>query len=415
MIGLMDCNNFFVSCERLFRPDLRTKPVAVLSSNDGCIVARSQEIKDLGIPMGVPYFQVKDVCEKAGAVLFSSNFTLYRDISARVMRTLEKEVGVCDIYSVDEAFFHVDDDATEEDVLSIRARIMKDVGLPVSIGVATTKTLAKQASSIAKKGNGVCVLTQQMWLERTPLTSCGTVWGLGRQTVTKLRGMNITTVAEFMNLDRSIVRKVFGVQGDRIYLELQGKPVYELGQNSKDIQQSIMSSRSFEKTTHTLSELESAIGYHVSFASEKLRQKKLVASKLYVQILPSRHGDFALRRGSSEVILSIPTADTKALLTEALAQVHMLFDPEVPYKKAGIALGGLLPEGYVTSSLWGERNTQVLESSLDNVTDIINQRFGSGTIRSGVVLTSGARGSAKLRSKEYTTSWKDIPTVRAIT
>lgn len=403
-----------MSCERLFRPDLRTRPVAVLSSNDGCIVARSQEIKDLGIPMGVPYFQVKDICQKAGAVLFSSNFTLYRDISARVMRTLENEVGVCDIYSIDEAFFHIADDATEAEILLIRARIMKNVGLPVSIGVASNKTLAKQASVIAKKGTGACILTKEKWLERTQMTSCGSIWGIGRQMVTTLRGMDVSTVAEFMALDRSIVRKVLGVQGDRIYLELHGESVHTLGQNSKDIQQSIMSTRSFEKTTSKLSELESAIGYHISFASEKLREKKLVASKLYVQILPSRHGDFALRRGSSDITLSIPTADTQTLLTEALTQVRTMFDPEVPYKKAGVVLGGLMPASYITNTLFETPIPQESPKNIDTITDALNLKFGSGTIRSGVVLQSGARTRASLRSKDYTTSWKDIPSVRAM-
>jgi DNA polymerase V len=185
MIGLLDCNNFFVSCERLFRPDLLKRPVAVLSSNDGCIVARSAEVKDLGVPMGVPYFQVKDVLTKAGAVLFSSNFTLYRDVSARVMDTLEDEVGLIDVYSIDEAFFEVEDDATEADVLAIRARVMKEVGVPVSIGIASTKTLAKQASVLAKKGNGVCILTDALWQEKMEEVPCGSVWGLGRQTVIK--------------------------------------------------------------------------------------------------------------------------------------------------------------------------------------------------------------------------------------
>lgn len=411
----MDCNNFFVSCERLFRPDLRTKPVAVLSSNDGCIVARSQEIKDLGIPMGVPYFQVKDVCDKAGAVLFSSNFTLYRDISARVMRTLEKEVGVCDIYSVDEAFFHIADDATPAEILSIRTRIMKDVGLPVSIGVASTKTLAKQASSIAKKGNGACVLTKEDWLQKAELTSCGSVWGLGRQTVTKLREMNIATAGEFMNLDRSLVRKVFGVQGDRIYLELHGESVHRLGEHSDDIQQSIMSTRSFEKTTRSRSDLESAIGYHVSFVAEKLREKGLLASRLSVLIQSSRYGDFSLRKGTALVTLDVPTADTQTLLFEALTQVAHLFDPEVPYKKAGVVVGGLLPKSYITNTLFDEPRAEDGSKNIDAITDALNAKFGNGTIRSGVILTSGARGKALLRSKEYTTSWKDIPTVKAIT
>lgn len=411
MIGLMDCNNFFVSCERLFRPDLLQKPVAVLSSNDGCIVARSQEIKDLGIPMGIPYFKVKDELTRAGAVLFSSNFTLYRDISARVMQTLSSHVGVCDIYSIDEAFFALADDITEAEVLAIRALVMRDVGLPVSIGVARTKTLAKQGSALAKKSNGVCILDDALWTEQAANTPVSSVWGLGRQTSAKLRDMGVSTVSEFLALDRAIVRRHFGVVGDRIYSELRGTQVHELGRNSEDIQQSIMSTRSFEKTTKNLSSLQSAVAYHVSFAAKKLREKKLVASRLCVTIEASRHGDFMLRRGSSDAVLSRPTASTQELLKEALAQVDLLFDKEVPYKKAGVALGGLMPESYLITGLFEKKEKDT--KKLDAVTDVLNEKFGQGTVRFGVVLQSGARSGMKLRSKEYTTKWEDIPTVRA--
>jgi DNA polymerase V len=387
--------------------------VAVLSSNDGCIVARSQEVKDLGIPMGIPYFQVKDVLTQANATLFSSNFTLYRDISARVMQTLEAEVGLCDVYSIDEAFFEVPDDATEADIRAVRSRVMQDVGLPVSIGIASTKTLAKQASVMAKKGNGVCMLTEALWKEKMVIASCASVWGLGRQTTAKLRELGVKTVAEFLALDRSVIRKHFGVGGDRIYLELQGIVVHKLGSSHDDVQQSIMSTRSFEKTTNKLSDLESAIGYHVSEVAEKLREKKLLTTHLSVIIQASRHGDFMLRRGSSEVVLPMPIADTQTLLHEALAQVHKLYDSEVPYKKAGVVVGGLIPETYLTHSLFDAQEETKDTVSVDSVRDILNEKFGHGTVRSGVVLQSGARGSQKLRSKEYTTNWKDIPTISA--
>jgi DNA polymerase V len=412
MIGLMDCNNFFVSCERLFRPDLQKKPVAVLSSNDGCIVARSQEIKDLGIPMGIPYFKVKDICEKEGAVLFSSNFTLYRDISARVMQTLASEVGPCEVYSIDEAFFEIEDDITEAEVLQIRARIMKNVGLPVSIGIASTKTLAKQASSIAKKGSGACILTPELWDEKQKDTLCGAIWGLGRQTSTKLSGMGVKTVAEFLALDRAVIRRHFGVGGERIYSELQGIAAYAVGESADDVQQSIMSSRSFEKTTKDLASLESAVAYHVSFAAEKLREKKLVATTMSVSILASRHGDFLLRNGYATITLAEPTAHTHELLKEALSQVRKLFDSEVPYKKAGVVLGGLMPESYTTGDLFSQESSAEL-GVVDSVTDMLNERFGHGTIHSGMILKNATRSSAKLRSKEYTTRWKDIPSVKA--
>ena len=412
MIGLLDCNNFFVSCERLFRPDLTTRPVAVLSSNDGCIVARSQEVKDLGIPMGVPYFKVKDVLSKAGAVLFSSNFTLYRDLSSRVMNTLQKEIGLIDIYSIDEAFFEVADDITEEEVLAIRMRVIKEVGVPVSIGIASTKTLAKQASAMAKKMNGVCILTEALWQEKMKDTPCGSVWGLGRQTVIKLREMGVTSVAQYVALSRPVIRQRFGVVGERIQNELNGLRSYELGEDgSNDVQQSITSSRSFEKTTSDLSALESALGYHVTEVAEKLREKQLLATTMTVMIMPSRHGDFFMRRGSISLNLTRPTNETRLILQEAFSALRKIYQKEIPYKKAGVLLGGLLPLHTNTGSLFDVGTTDV--HVLDEIADEVNSKFGHGTLRSGAILTSGARGSAKLRSKEYTTRWGDIPTVHA--
>jgi DNA polymerase V len=384
------------------------KPVAVLSSNDGCIVARSQEIKDLGIPMGVPYFQVKEICEKAGATLFSSNFTLYRDISTRVMQVLASEVGPCEIYSIDEAFFETTDTVTPEEIKRIREKITKDVGVPVSIGVSTTKTLAKQASSIAKKGNGVCILNGNT-IQNIYNLPCSSVWGLGRQTSIKLRERGVTTIGEFLALDRSIIRRDFGVGGERIYSELQGIVVHSFGQNSEDIRQSITSSRSFEKTTKVQHEVESAVAYHVSAAAEKLRLLNLVASRMYVTIQASRHGDFLLRKGTSEIILTEPTSSTHDLIKEALAHVGRMYDREVPYKKVGVVLSGLMPKTYVTGTLF-EKTTKET-ASVDTITDSINEKFGHGSLRFGVILTNASRASAKLRSKEYTTSWKDIPLV----
>lgn len=408
----MDCNNFFVSCERLFRPDLLKRPVAVLSSNDGCIVARSQEIKDLGIPMGIPYFKVKRLCEDAGAVLFSSNFTLYRDISARVMQALASEVGPCEIYSIDEAFFEIDDAITQKEMEQIRARIIQKVGVPVSIGVALTKTLAKQASSIAKKGNGVCILTAREWEVRKQETQCSSVWNLGRQTSSKLREMGVETVAEFLKLDRAVVRTHFGVAGERLQNELQGVRMYEVGRTTEDVQQSIMSTRSFEKTTMELSALESAVAYHVSFAAQKLREKKLVASRLHVAILTSRHGDFMFQGATGQVELLEPTSSTQELLREALRKTRELYTKGVPYKKAGIVLSGLMPESYVNGDLFSAPEGASAKV-LDAIADAINSRFGHGTLRSAIIGINPTRASVKLRSKEYTTRWKDIPTVRA--
>ncbi len=409
----MDCNNFFVSCERLFRPDLLKRPVAVLSSNDGCIVSRSQEVKDLGIPMGIPHFKVKDLCEKEGVVLFSSNFTLYRDISARVMETLADLVGTCEVYSIDEAFFKVPDTITHQELLELRQAVITRVGVPVSIGVGNTKTLAKQASALGKKGDGACILDDTLWNATAPTTSCSSVWGLGRATSKALSELGVQTVSDFLKLDRSFVRKRFGIGGERIYQELQGIPVYDLHENSDVLRQSLTSSRSFSENTSVLSELQSAIGYHVGELGSKLREQGLTASRMVVYIAPSRHGDFFLHTGTAQIQLPYPTNESRTLLRSALEGLGEVFDPQVPYKKAGVILSGLLPYAQTTGDLFAPEGSEGNLSALDQVVDALNARFGHRVVHSAVVKGSGPRSSIKLRSKEYTTLWKDIPMVQA--
>lgn len=411
-IGLLDCNNFFVSCERLFRPDLEGKPVAVLSSNDGCIVARSQEVKDLGIAMGVPHFQIKDLCKKENITLFSGNLTLYRDISARVMQILAQEVGKCEIYSIDEAFFMLQNDVQEDDLHYIRDVVMKKVGIPVSVGGAPTKTLAKQASSIGKKNGGFYLLTQEDWQKRASEVRCGEIWGLGRQTASKLSEMGIKTVADFMALTPAQLRQNFGVSTERIYSELHGKPVFPVGENSESVRKSIASTRSFASTTMQQEDVESAVAQHVTNVAEKLRQRKLLTSKMHVQIQTNRFGDFFLQGDSTEIILNEPSASTAELLRLALGAVRKMYTKGVPYKKAGVSVSGLMPESYVTQDLFAEKVPET-NSKIDDITDIINNKFGRGALRSAAILGNRAGSKAQLRSKQYTTSWKDIPIVTA--
>jgi len=411
MIGLMDCNNFFVSCERLFRPDLQGRPVAVLSSNDGCIVARSQEVKDLGIAMGVPYFQVKDICKKENVTLFSGNLTLYRDISTRVMDVLHQEVGKCEIYSIDEAFFTVSAGEALEYAQSIRNIVMKKVGIPVSVGFASTKTLAKQASSLGKKEGGYYVLGDTQWKEHASLVRCGEIWGLGRQTSTKLSQMGIKTVADFMSLSHAEIRQNFGVGTERVYSELHGKKVFSVGGSSESVRQSIMSTRSFAQTTTSCADLESAVAQHVTSVAEKLRQRNLLASRMNVQIQTNRFGDFFMQGDSAEVVFPEPTAQTAVLLKFALGKVRSMFLEGVPYKKSGVSMSGLVPESYVTQDMFTV-HIEKTASKLDEVTDAINEKFGRGALRSAAILDRGAKTNVQLRSPHYTTDWKDIPKVR---
>ncbi len=414
MIGLMDCNNFFVSCERLFRPDLKGKPVAVLSSNDGCIVARSQEVKDLGIQMGAPYFQVKDQCTKHRVTLFSSNFTLYRDLSSRVMRALSEEFDHTEIYSIDEAFFEVPEGMTAEDIKMIRMRIAQKTGIPVSFGIASTKTIAKIANNEAKKGTGVTWLTMEAALARYGTITCGSVWGIGRQTSKRLSELKVVTVANFIDKGHAFARQEFGVVGERLYFELTGIRV-EGDPDAEVKNASIMSTRSFHKAVTDKSVLMSALGHHVSQLGERLREREVMTSQLRILCAPSRFGPFALRATSKTHIFDIPTNDTTVLLQETQKLLDSLYEKDVPYKKAGAIVGGLVPAAYVAPSLFENLSREKSSGSVYVVVDELNERFGRGTIRPGVVMDTDAWAARSLsRSQEYTTQWTEIASVKAV-
>ncbi len=413
MIGLMDCNNFFVSCERLFRPDLVGKPVAVLSSNDGCIVARSQEVKDMGLPMGLPLFQAKQLVDMRGVTLFSSNFPLYRDISSRVMRALAAEVGPCEAYSIDESFFELSTKTSAEELQKIRDNIMRVTGIPVSIGLAPTKTIAKAASKLAKKSGGSRTLSVEAWQQEAETYPVADVWNLGRATAKALTEFGITSVAAFMAQDPAWVDRQFGIMGRRLQDELRGISVYAVSSNSHVLRQSLASTRSFAKATNDQAALESAVAYHLTHVAEKLRAQKLVATWLSVELRAGRHSDFAYRKGSVLVELTNPSNTTTELLRHAVAGMEALYERGVPYKKAGVVAGGLLPESFVQPSLFREVAAARPERGVDAVTDLLNKRFGPGTIRPGNILDSRPKTSAALRSPSYTTVWKDIPTIHA--
>ena len=426
----MDCNNFFVSCERLFRPDLIGKPVAVLSSNDGCIVARSQEVKDLGIPMGVPLFQVRKECEKHGVVLFSSNFNLYRDISMRVMSALRAECGEIEVYSIDEAFFAVPDSASDTEIAQVRARIIQKTGIPVSIGIAETKTLAKIANSIAKKKSngrrptssittsavedGVCVMNAELWDTKVKNMSCGSVWGIGRKTSAFLTKAGIHTVNELLAQDATFIRSNLGVVGERLILELSGTPVSGLGDYRGEIQESYTSTRSFGNVVTDKLTLMSALGHHVAHVAEKLRAHELVASTITVIARGSRFSTFSHREGSARAMLEMPTDDTFVLVREASHLLDSMYDPEIPYKKAGIILGGIEQKNFIPASLFPEEKRRTKTSTLNVLSDSLNKRFGRDTIYSAITLGREKwQEHADRLSPQYTTRWAEIVHVKA--
>ena len=414
-IGVIDCNNFFVSCERLFRPDLLGKPVLVLSSNDGCVVARSQEVKDIGIMMGVPYFQIKDIVKKASISVFSSHFALYRDISARVFQVVQSEFPNKQQYSIDEAFFSLEAPSAEvaETMLwQVKRVVEQKVGIPVSLGLAATKTQAKYASRLAKKAGGVMVMPATSWFIHTPTISLADIWGVGRQMVVRYRKMNLLTVQDLLGAPRPQIETLFGIAGLRLQAELAGRVVYPVEKNNS-VKKSIMSSRSFKNSTNSLAVLKDAVAYHLRHATSELREMGHVTASVTVSIWPSRHGDYVLRGGSRQLILSTPTADTAMLLTAIMPLVEELYESDVPYKKAGVLLGQFTKADMVQTSLFEVSTPAPKSAELMQTIDVLNAKFGRDLVRVGrhTASETWSSGHTKL-SPAYTTNWTMLPVVK---
>jgi DNA polymerase V len=422
MIAMVDCNNFFVSCERVFRPDLAGKPVVVLSNNDGCIVARSNEVKALGIPMGVPLFKVRDEIEKHGITVFSSNFRLYGDMSDRVMAILARFCDEVDVYSIDEAFLTLPEHMT--DALAwggaLRSTILREVGIPVSVGIAPTKTLAKVAGEVAKsaakagKGNGVEALTDHEACAQVLATfPAGEVWNIGRQHTRRLVGVGVTTAGQFSALPEHWVQKHMGVFGRRIQEELNGRPCYTEASGVPSKKQSIMSSRSFGSSVTELALLKESVAHHVATASRKLRAQDMRARVLSVALYSreSREAYKVSHRAWRE--LSFPTSDLRILTREAHALTEQLFQQGTEYKKAGVLLADFVEEGSLQGqTLFGETLDHD-QRELMRALDTLNAKY----LRRDLVTT--AAGLARHQttwlpktgqcSPEYTTSWQGIP------
>ncbi len=411
LIGLLDCNNFFVSCERLFRPDLLGRPVIVLSSNDGCVVARSQEVKDIGVEMGVPYFKIKDTVKEHGIATFSSHFALYRDISRRVFAVMKRELEVVEQYSVDEAFFIINKDHTET-VVNLKSTIEKLVGIPVSVGVGASKTQAKYASELAKKGSGIKVLTPIEWNSLADSIPLGQLWGVGGKSSKRYKQHNLFTVSDILNADSGRIAQLFGVNGIRLQQELLGDLTPKIEQKHAP-QQSITSSRSFANSVTELSILYDAVAYHVRHAAADLRAQKQNAGKIIVSIRPGRYGDFVLRGGSKEAVFTSPTNDTVALMTCAEKLVCDLYEKGVPYKKVGITLSLLRPVGERQTALFADQTPEA-GSKLLAAVDILNQKVGKEVVLFGSRLqTKKWQSRSASQSPSYTTNWKDIATAQA--
>ncbi len=418
-IALVDCNNFFVSCERVFNPHLIGKPVVVLSNNDGCIVARSQEAKALGIPMGAPLFHWVDFLNQKKVHILSSNFSLYGDMSHRVMSILAQSHPELEIYSIDEAFLSLEHmHHPQQHCQSLRQKILQWTGIPVSFGIALTKTLAKAANRFAKQ-NPACegvfgLLEKEKTQEALHMLPVEDVWGIGRRMGQTLSKKGIFTAAQYSAQEDRWIQNVFSVVGVRVAWELRGTPCFsfEEGPASK---KSIMTSRSFGHPILFKEEMEEAVASFAGRGAEKLRKEGCMASWLQVFLRTSPHREDAVfYSNQAHMTLSEPSDYTPLLIQAAKQALHAIFRPGYAYKKAGILLGGLVASGSFQQDLFVERNVEKEEKQKKTMAllDHINHRFGDSTLFFGARgITRPWQGRRSQCSPCFTTQWKDLLTV----
>lgn len=415
-LALVDCNNFYVSCERLFNPKLSDRPVVVLSNNDGCIVARSQEVKAMGVPMGAPYFQWADLLRAHDVAVCSSNYALYGDLSHRVMHTLAHFNPELEIYSIDEAFLYVEGDAMSHCRL-IREKVLQWTGIPVSIGIASTKTLAKVANHTAKRDpslKGVYFPSQKELdavLERLPV---GEIWGIGRRLSQFLAKRGIRTAKQLCNQPDLWIKRNLTVVGLRTIWELRGIPCLSLDE-VVSAKKSIMTSRSFGRPILTKEELSEAIATFAARGAEKLREEERLASWIQVFVMTSPHQEEQYYGNQVHLVLPEPTEYTPTLLTYAKEGVEAIFRPNTVYKKAGVLLGGLVPTHPYQQDLFIEHDLakEAKQKAVMALLDRANETFGYQILHfasEGVESSWQMRRS--LRSPCFTTRWNDLLTIQ---
>lgn len=421
--ALMDCNNFYASCERVFDPSLAGRPVVVLSNNDGCIVARSAEAKALGIGMGEPLFRCQRCIEQHGVAVFSSNYALYGDMSARVMATAAAFAPRLEVYSIDEAFLDctgLAGDLTRH-ARRLRETVARWTGIPVSVGLGPTKTLAKLANRLAKGDpslDGVLDLTtarpdREAILARV---AAGDVWGIGRRQAAKLAGFGVRTALEFSKLSRDFVRQHLTVTGLHTLLELQGISCIDL-ETAPPAKKSIVSSRSFGEPVMRREHLAEAVCWHVTRAAEKLRAQGGLAANLLVFVQTNRFVAGEPQYAASDTAaLPAPTAHGPTLVKAALGVLERLFRPGYRYKKAGIMLFGLEGARTIQGSLLAPPPEETARRrALMGALDAINAKWGRDTLRpaaTGIERPWTMRQG--YRSPRYTTVWNELPKVLAV-
>jgi DNA polymerase V len=429
--ALVDCNNFYASCERLFRPDLRGKPIVVLSNNDGCIISRSDEAKALGVEMGAPEFKVRRELARLGVHVFSSNYALYGDLSNRVMRTLGTLAPEVEVYSIDEAFLPLRGPLATDPVgvgRALRERVGRWTGIPISVGIAPTRTLAKLAGRVAKRTprcegmfdlahcREVLGMGVDDFLGKVPVDA---VWGVGRRLAAMLRGAGITTARALRDAGDDWVRRRMSVTGLRTVLELRGLPCIGAAEQGEPPapRHTVVSSRSFAGRITDVAMLREALATHAALAGAKLRRAGLVAGGLAVHVRTARHDEEAALRCDDGVSLPlpVPTADTTTFIRLAHEGLDRVFRPGYPYAKAGVMLYGLEPadtrQGSLLALVDGTAERDAARERLMAVADRVNARHGRGTLRhaaEGLAKEAPWHMRQRRRSPRRTTAWKEL-------
>lgn len=413
-IALVDCNNFYVSCERVFAPILRRRPVIVLSNNDGCVIARSEEAKALGIKMGAPFFEIDYLISAENIAVFSSNYTLYGDMSARVMEALSYFSPEVETYSIDEAFLNLDasEKGGENDIekaLEIREKTRKWTGLPVSVGIAPTKTLAKIANRAAKRSStGVfSLMDEAMQTEILAETAIDDVWGIGYNSAKKLENIGVKNALQLKELDRRHARKLLTVAGARIVEELGGTICLPL-ELAPPAKKSITCSRSFGQMIEKIEDLQDALDNYLVKAGEKMRRHKLSAGAITVFLATNRFSHQPQYSNSMTIEIAGATNSTIELRQWAKQALARIYRKGFFYKKIGVILQGLQPEAGETIRLYREPQ-YMKEKRLCRAIDELSKKFGRDTVSFGFQKPEKKwQMKAEKRSKRYTTSLQEV-------
>jgi DNA polymerase V len=418
MYALIDCNNFYASCERVFNPSLLGKPVVVLSNNDGCVIARSNEAKAIGIGMGQPAFEIKEIIKQHQVSVFSSNYVLYGDMSRRVMNILSEYAPAIEIYSIDEAFVPLigfEYINIQEFAGTMRDAVIRGTGIPVSIGIGSTKTLAKVANHYAKKvpaNKGIYIITSDNIKETLRKFPVGDVWGIGRQYNKMLAKFGVHTAFDFVNAEPHWIRKSMSVVGLRTQEELKGIECIGI-EDKVSAKKTICTSRSFGQMIPEFPSLAEAVANFASRCAFKLRSQKSCANVLMIFIHTNMHRKDLPQYARNRVMtLPVASSDSFELVEYALAALRSIYKEGYLYKKAGVIVSGIVPDQAVQASLFDYRDRKK-QISVMTVMDSINERYGRDKLKLAVM---GNKRKWKLRQEQlspfYTTKWDDIITIK---